>query len=163
VVAQRMRFSVTVDAKEVTHKWFGKSSQLSISNNGNYTERFNISVEASDQLSMRLTPPNIEIASGETKAINIRFQPKRGARQMGRLLYTLNVVSSSTGIMERVNGSYVFRRNAPRFSFASFIFLLLLISAVGIGAYRLITGQDIVTILQQLLDFGRNFLQSVGI
>lgn len=149
VVVRHMRFNITLKPKEISHGRGKRKASLSIHNQGNYDETFNIYTEAPDLLMLETPDAQVLVPSGETTPIPLRLRARRGAQRSGRLLFTLNVVSQN-GMSERINGSYVFRSGIRRFSLSSLIFMLMLLGLLALAVYRLSDGGDLNTLIRSI-------------
>jgi hypothetical protein len=103
------RFSVALHPNEVSHNR-RRHTNLTITNSGNFTETFWIEFEAPDTLRVAPDTNQIKVNPAQEQTVRLKFSPARGAsKERSRLLYTANVRSSS-GIIERSHGSYIFQR-----------------------------------------------------
>ncbi|GAB4575217.1 MAG: hypothetical protein Kow0077_25640 [Anaerolineae bacterium] len=143
------RFVVTLKPNEISHNR-RRHAQLVVTNHGNYADTYTVDAETPDTLAITVRESQFELAPGEERAVALRFKPARGAqRGRSRLLFKL-MVQSSSGLIERVHGGYVFqpRGRVPRWLWV--LWLLLVVVAV-LHFVLGISIQDVLTVLRSLL------------
>jgi hypothetical protein len=156
-VSRTMRFNIALKPTEVTHGR-RRRADLMITNTGNYAETFVIQPEAPDRLSIHPKVPQIEVGPAQSKAVVLHFNPARDAARDGRLMYAVRVITPS-GMSERINGSYVFRRRIR--SGPSILALLVLALVAAVLIRWLVFQVDIPTQIAEYSRAIQAFVESV--
>jgi serine/threonine-protein kinase len=103
------RFAIALRPSEISHHR-RRRAELSIANYGNQRETFTFEVQAPDVLTITPEKPQVDVLPGEEQVVRLKFKPARDAWQSrSRLVYSLTVHATS-GVTERCNGTYVFRK-----------------------------------------------------
>lgn len=103
------RFAVALRPSEISHHR-RRRAELTVANYGNQRETFTFEVQAPDVLTITPEKPQLDVLPGEEQVIKLKFKPARDARQnRSRLVYSLTVHAAS-GMVERCNGTYIFRK-----------------------------------------------------
>ncbi|MCB9451663.1 MAG: protein kinase [Anaerolineaceae bacterium] len=108
-VVAMTRFTAALRPSEVSHHR-RRRAELTVSNHGNQRETFTFEVQAPDVLRIIPESPQIEVPPGEEQVVRLKFKPTRDAQQnRSRLVYSV-AVHAASGITERCNGTYIFRK-----------------------------------------------------
>ncbi len=149
-VARFMRFNVALNPAEISHNRRRKSD-LSIWNNGNYSDSFIIYAELPSGLNVKPSASEITIGPREQKSVELQFNPARDAAQDGRLLYRLRVMAKTSGMTERADGSYVYRTPRPRILSSLLRFFVFIFVIVGIILLVQALRPDLIQVVLQAI------------
>ena len=129
------RFTVALRPNEVSHNR-RRQSNVVITNTGNVSEQFAVEVQSPDTLRVLTKTPQVDIAPGQESQVRLRFKPARNVwRSSSRLIYVVTVRAAS-GAIERVNGTYIFRRAQRVPLWVLLVWILLVIALNRYFAYR---------------------------
>jgi len=147
-IVPQTRFSIALHPNEVSNNR-RRYTDMVITNSGNYSDVFSIEIEAPDTL--RITPdtPQIKVEPATEQTVRLKFKPARGTgKERSRLLFSV-IVRSTSGMIERSHGSYIFQRRNISTVWLVVVWALL----VTVVARQFVFGLPVRDQAQQIIDF----------
>lgn len=155
VVEPSVRFNVSLKPTPVIHRrFFRRYAELTIENKSNFAENFSLDVTAHQLL--RVTPAVQQLAIPQEAEcrVRVRLAPRRGAKAIGHLWYTVAVRAQSTNDQRDAAGAYQFSTGTGlRPSFFQLVMIMLLIALVAFVIFRLANNIAPDQIVQELLGY----------